>query len=103
MSTPAAPLHCPIPQAQTSPLWQTLQMILNPLAALKGYQQELGDVFSLSYMGVPSLVVLSDPTLVKALFAADPKLFKSGETNRQFMAVLLGDHSMLMLDGTEHQ
>ena len=102
-TTPAATLTMSIPRARASQLRQTLQMISDPLPYLQAQQQELGDVFALSYMGVPELVVLSDPALVKSLFAADPKSFHSGESNRQFMAVLLGDHSLLMLDGAEHQ
>ena len=105
MSTaiPTAVESASIPQVKDPPLWQTLQIIANPLSYLAAKQQEMGNVFALSFAGVPPMVVLSDPTLVKAVFAANPKLFASGESNRQFMAMLLGDHSMIMLDGAEHQ
>ena len=103
MSTTAVAQPAFIPKAKASQLKQTLQMISDPLPYLEAQQQELGDVFALSYMGLPSLVVLSDPNLIKALLAADPKLFKSGASNRQFMTILLGEHSLIMLDGAEHQ
>ncbi|MEO0756660.1 MAG: cytochrome P450 [Cyanobacteria bacterium J06648_16] len=103
IATPTAPIKSDFPKVTDPQLWQTLQVIANPLSYLEKNRRKFGDVFALSFNAVPPLVVLSDPQMVKELFAADTKRFKSGESNRQFMASLLGDYSMIMLDGVEHQ
>ncbi len=62
-----------------------------------------GDTFSIEILPGPrTLVIHSDPVDVKEIFAADPAQFHAGEGNA-ILKPVMGDHSLLITDGDEHQ
>ncbi|MEL6137890.1 MAG: hypothetical protein AAFR42_10830, partial [Cyanobacteria bacterium J06628_6] len=61
IATPTAPIKSDFPKVTDPQLWQTLQVIANPLSYLEKNRRKFGDVFALSFNAVPPLVVLSDP------------------------------------------
>lgn len=92
-----------LPPGPSSPLLvQTLQQIINPLTYLAQQREQYGDVFTLKFAGIPSLIVISDPKVIQELFTANPKQFDSGEGNRTFLESWVGQNSLLILDGDRH-
>src|SRR4051794_27304573 len=60
-----------------------------------------GDVFRLRGLGFSSLVIVSDPELVKQIFTTDATTLHAGEGNR-ILKPILGENSVLVLDEGEH-
>lgn len=91
-----------IPGPSSPAALQTLQQLLNPLDYLAELRSRYGDVFSLKFSGLPPLIVISDPEIIRELFMANPKQFDSGEGNRSFLESWVGQNSLLLLDGDRH-
>lgn len=87
---------------KTLPFLQLLQVIIQPLEALKQNAQRYGDNYTARLSGFGPLVVLSQPGAIEAVMTAPHDLFESGESNAVFRP-FLGNHSILMLDGKAHQ
>ena len=85
-----------------SALAQTANWLFRPLAFMANAQKQLGDVFGVRVLGWAKLVLVSDPSLVREIFSADPETLKAGEAN-DLMGPLLGRHSVFLLDGAEHR
>ena len=79
-----------------------LQWIFRPLTALEGRARRFGDPFVISKNTKPWVVYFSNPQAIQQIFTADPELFEIGGGN-QLLIPLLGDRSMLLLDGSSHQ
>jgi cytochrome P450 len=62
---------------------------------------EYGDLYTINNPVYGREVVVSDPELLKAIFTGDPDVFHGGEPN-QTLRPLLGDRSVLVLDGPAH-
>ena len=69
---------------------------------MKRTREELGDVFTVDVIGWSRLVLVSDPHLVKKVFAADPAILQTGKAN-DLMGPVVGKNSVFLLDGTEHR
>lgn len=67
------------------------------------WRERYGDVFMLhaTGFGVP-LVVVSDPAEAKRIFAGDPTTLRAGDGNSGPLRELVGDQSLLLLDGERH-
>jgi hypothetical protein len=56
------------PELPRSPLWQTLAWSFRPLAFMARGRAEIGDAFSVTFLGFERpMVLVSDPAAVKAL------------------------------------
>jgi cytochrome P450 len=64
-------------------------------------QRTYGDVYTIHIAGEPPWVMLGHPDAVKEVFTGSPDVFHAGEAN-QILAPVLGDRSVLLLDGREH-
>jgi cytochrome P450 len=73
-----------------------------PFALLESCARRYGEPFSMDLLGLRRLVVVYSPESVKHVFADDGDTFAAGRFNRS-LAGLLGDKSVLMLDGAEHK
>jgi cytochrome P450 len=82
-------------------LWQTLQWITRPYPYLDRCHRRYGDAFTLRFSGWGTMVFVSDPGAVKEVFAAGPEQLHAGAAN-EIMRPLLGDDSILLLDGARH-
>ncbi|HEY9691803.1 MAG TPA: cytochrome P450 [Oculatellaceae cyanobacterium] len=94
MKLPASP--------KTHPFAQLLQWIATPLDYLDATQKIYGDCFTARFGDSPPLVMLSNPQGIQQLMTADAKQFDSGRAN-QILKPLVGEHSMILLDGDRHQ
>src|SRR3954451_13886737 len=60
-----------------------------------------GPAFTLRITGLGTVVVLTDPADIRAVFTAAPDVLDAGSGNRP-IEILLGARSLLVLDGAEH-
>jgi cytochrome P450 len=96
MALPAGP---PLPA-----LIQTLLWIFRPIEYMETCRAKYGDIFTLRFTGLGvshRIVFIADPSGVRAIFGGDPEVLRAGAANVA-LAVLLGEHSLLLLDGREH-
>jgi cytochrome P450 family 135 len=80
---------------------QTLMWVLRPATTMHRWRARFGDVFTIQLAMQRNVVQVSDPALVKAVFAAKPDDARAGEAN-SILEPLLGTNSVLLLDRREH-
>jgi cytochrome P450 len=64
-------------------------------------RRRYGDTFTIRPYAFGNIVVLSNPEHIKEVFTGDREVFAAGKANAA-MAPVLGDHSLLTLDGERH-
>lgn len=89
-----------LPGPKSPALIQLLQWVPNPLTFMEKCAKEYGDVFQIK-LNYP-MVFISHPKAIEEIFKTNPKQFDSGVGN-QVLLPLLGDRSLVLLDGTLHQ
>ncbi|MEH1975142.1 MAG: cytochrome P450 [Nostoc sp.] len=88
---------------QTHPWVQTYQWLTNPLEYMEACAKRYGDIFTLRIGPVFSpQVFISNPQAIQQIFSTDPKQLDSG-ASAGIKAPLLGDQSLLALEGKPHQ
>ncbi len=75
---------------------------MRSLLFLQEMRERHGDVFAVRMVGGQPLLVVSDPELVKQVFNAPADVLLAGEGNRRVLGRLLGEHSLILLDGEPH-
>jgi cytochrome P450 family 135 len=89
------------PELPRSPLWQTLAWSFRPLAFMARGREEIGDAFSVSFVGFERpMVLISDPAAVKALYTERRNGLPPGRSFQ--LEPVLGARSVLLLEGEEH-
>jgi cytochrome P450 len=96
MSTRTYPPGLPIPKLASSLFWMR-----RPFQLMEVCAKRYGEPFTLRLIGLPPIVMAYNPEVVKHVFADDGETFAAGKFNSS-LAALLGDKSVLMLDGAEH-
>src|SRR3954469_1582890 len=89
------------PGPAAPPVVQVARWIARPTHFMERSRRDHGDVFTVRFAGVGRYVFVSDPTLLKQIFTAPPDQLHAGEANWPLQPVL-GDRSVLLLDGKEH-
>lgn len=74
---------------------------MRQLAYLQQMRERHGDVFPLRTLG-EQLLVVGDPELARQVFHAPTDVLRAGEGNRRVLGWLLGEHSLILLDGERH-
>src|SRR4051794_2320044 len=80
---------------------QTLGFLLSPARFMNACRRRYGDVVWLSTAFDGGFVMVFDPAIVREVFKAPPDRLRAGEANA-VLAPLLGERSVLLLDGSEH-
>ena len=75
--------------------------MLQPTRFLDDCQRRYGDFFTVQLTAERTVVISSDPQIVKDVFTGDPEVLRAGEGNI-VLRPLLGPRSVLLLDGPEH-
>lgn len=75
---------------------------MDRLAYLLKKRARHGDVFTLRPVNGIATVVVSEPELIKQVFTAPAGVLDAGACNRPALGWLLGEHSVLLLDGEKH-
>lgn len=83
------------------PVIQVIQWIARPIQVLTECARRHGDVFALEFPGGRRVVFFSRPEHVRQLFTADTAELRAGEGN-EILRPLLGDSSVVLLDGEAH-
>jgi cytochrome P450 len=65
------------------------------------WQRRYGDVFTVPFLVFGTGVYVGDPQAIRELFTGDQSDLLAGEAN-SFLVPILGEHSVLVLDGAEH-
>lgn len=72
-----------------------------PAELFEGADQRYGDVWTLRLPGGSNNVIVANPDLIKAVFTADTAVL--GGASPPMAKALLGDYSLILLDGPEHR
>lgn len=80
---------------------QTVQWIARPTAFMRRCRDRYGPTVTLRFVGAGPLVSFSAPDAVKEIFTGPADALYAGEANI-VLQPLLGDHSVLLLDGDKH-
>jgi cytochrome P450 len=89
------------PELPRSPLWQTLAWTFRPLAFMDRGRAEIGDAFSVTFLGFERpMVLVSDPAAVRALYTERRNGLPPGRSFQ--LEPILGPRSVLLLTGDEH-
>jgi cytochrome P450 len=89
------------PEPRNGPLMQTLRWTIRPLAFMDECRRELGDSFSLRFLGFERpMVLISDPAAIKALYMEQANGLPPGRNI--VLEPILGSQSLLLQEGAEH-
>src|SRR5262245_26178166 len=92
-----------LPPGPTAPrLFQTLRFAFRPLQTVEACARCWGDWFTLRLIGGRTNVFCSHPDAIRDVHAGDPETFRGGEAAGEILAPILGQHSLLVLDGARH-
>ncbi len=92
-----------LPPGPSAPTFvQTFRWVRAPFPFLEECQRRYGPTFTVSLTGLPRLVMFSEPEAVHEVFADGGERLQAGRFNRT-LAALLGDRSVLMVDGQAHR
>ncbi|MDY7004063.1 MAG: cytochrome P450 [Cyanobacteriota bacterium] len=89
-----------LPGPKAPALIQLLQWVAKPLTFMEKCAKEYGDTFQIK-LNYP-MVLIGHPKAIEEILKTNPKQFDSGYGN-EFLAPLVGDNSLLLLDGDRHQ
>jgi cytochrome P450 len=92
------------PGPQTPAFLQLIQWIADPVSYMEAAARRYGDIFTAKVLGNSgSFVFVSHPQALQQLLTNDRKQFTApGETNKM-LSCLVGDYSIVMLDGDRHR
>jgi cytochrome P450 family 135 len=89
------------PEPAMSPLRQTLAWSVRPFGFLERCRRELGDSFSLTFLGFERpMVMITEPAAIKALYTERDQGLPPGRNI--FLEPILGSRSLLLLQGADH-
>src|SRR4051812_19809255 len=83
-------------------LVQGARFALRPLRFLESEWHRNGDVFSIRYPFFGHIVYFADPAAVREIFTGDSSVFHAGEGNAGPLEPIVGQNSLLTLDGDAH-
>src|SRR5918992_2026727 len=84
-----------IPGPRLPALVQTALLFRDPVRFLEACRRRHGPVFRVRLMGFPRYVYVADPLLAREVYAADRTVARAGDGRRDFLAPLVGEHSLL--------
>ena len=79
-----------------------LYAILRPLSFMDRRTQKHGDFYQVTFKNAPPTLMTCNPKAIEKIFTASPSQFVVGKSN-QGLNFLVGDNSLLLLDGKEHK
>lgn len=93
-----------IPASKTPKLIQQLQWIFNPTRYLKTNHRRYRDIFKVKMVGFGNDIILtSHPEIMQYVLTHDRQQFISPSKLNGILRPLIGDSSVLMLDGDRHR
>lgn len=89
------------PGPRTPAVLNTVRFTRRPLDTLLAWRARYGNVFTVRFLVFGEGVYVAEPEAIRDLFTGDQSDLHAGEANAP-LAGVLGDHSVLVLDGPEH-
>lgn len=80
---------------------QSFRFVRDPVGFIERGRKRWGSVFRVSFLGFPNFVYVTDPGLVRVVYSADRTVGRAGAARRDFLAPLVGEHSLLCTEGEE--
>ncbi|GCL39884.1 MAG: cytochrome P450 [Sphaerospermopsis kisseleviana] len=90
-----------LPTLTTPQFIQRFQWLFNPWGFMEKNAKDYGDFFQTYILGKEPIIFISHPQAIQELFAAS--LEKLDARGSQLLKSFLGEKSLLLLSGTEHQ
>jgi cytochrome P450 len=92
-----------LPPGPRSPAtWQFAEYAVHPLTVLTRCNRRYGDAFTLRFPVAGRMCFFTHPDAIRAIFTASPDVLHAGESNAFLLRPLVGDRSVLVLDGPDH-
>jgi cytochrome P450 len=88
---------------KTPHLLQQIQWVTNPIGYMEAAQNRYGDMFAPSVPDSKNVIFVSNPQALKQILTNDTKDFAAPGKLNKLLAPLVGNHSVLFLDGESHQ
>jgi cytochrome P450 len=79
-----------------------IHFVLDPLGNVRSFARRYGPVARTWFPGFGLMIYVSEPELVKQIFAGDPTIFHAGEATATVLAPAVGPSSVLTLDEQAH-
>jgi len=98
-TTPAL-IHGLPPGPRSPKLVQSLTTIFSHERGLERQRERFGSMFTAHSVGIGTIVVISDPELIRRVFTADPTVLHAGD--RSPLRKILGPNSLLGIDEDRH-
>jgi cytochrome P450 family 135 len=89
------------PGSRLPTMVQAAWLARDPIGFSRHMHERFGPVFRIKFPGFPRFVYVADPALVRDVYAADRTVGRAGEARRDFLAPVVGHHSMLVTEGEE--
>ncbi len=89
-----------IPGPKTPPLFQKIQLILNPINTLESYAKKYGDIFRM-ITAAGEVVFVSSPEALQEILTKDNNEYEA--PGSKILQSLFGEHSMFALSGDRHR
>ena len=96
----AAPVQGLPPGPRTPKIVQSLMSIFAHERGLERQRERYGAMFTAHSIGIGTIVVISDPELIRRTFTADPTVLHAGD--RSPLRRILGPNSLLGIDEERH-
>jgi cytochrome P450 len=77
---------------------QTGLLLHDPVRFLETCRRRYGPVFRVRLVGFPRYVYVTDPGLAREVYATDRTIGRAGEARHDFLAPLVGEHSLLVTE-----
>ena len=82
--------------------FRQLNAIVRPLEFMERRQQQYGDFYRVTFKNSPPTIMTCNPQAIKDIMTAPANKFDVGRGNKM-LSFLVGDNSLLLLDGKTHQ
>jgi cytochrome P450 family 135 len=89
------------PALDLPPPIQTLRLMARPVPLMEKGRREIGDSFTIRAAPIQTMVFVSDPDSIKAVFASD-RVNTIAPGRNLILAPLLGPESLLLIEGDRH-
>ncbi|MEV4259209.1 hypothetical protein AB0J52_39130, partial [Spirillospora sp. NPDC049652] len=87
------------PGFRMPPAAQVAWLMADPLGFYEAGRRRFGPIFTVRYPGLPPEVCVATAELAEEVFATDGGPGRAGEMRRAFIGPLVGEESLLCLDG----
>jgi cytochrome P450 len=90
------------PGPKAPPLWQSARFLTRPLDFFDEMVRTYGATFTVRLAGLPTLVMLTTPAHLKALFTSPVEVMHAGEANASAFGPIVGTRTHFVMEGASH-